>query len=454
MESVKTGVSAFSGENALNTEKKIGGYSKMKKVGVAILGLGTVGGGVYKILTEKKEYFKRTQNLDVTVECVMERNVERAVSLGVDKSAISANIEEVIGNPNVDIVVEVIGGVEPSRTFVLKALMSGKTVVTSNKELFAKCWPELEEEARKTNAGLLFEASCVGGVPIIRVLQDGMQANEILSLKGIINGTTNYILTKMALEGSSYETALKEAQKLGYAEFNPTADVEGFDAAYKLSILASLAFNTKISYTDVYREGITAVDKEDIAYGKTMGYTLKLLAIGKNGADGVDVRVHPTFIKNDNPLASVNDSFNAVHLVGDSVGEIMLYGRGAGELPTGSAIVSDIIFAAKHAENFYTCFKNNEKGNKETAFVGDFVTKYYVRISAKDEAGVMAKIAGTFAKNNVSLKEVKQISSAQGKAEIIVVTHPAKESVMRKTLEKINALEEVFAVKGSIRIEG
>ena len=255
-------------ETAVDTEKKLGGYNKMKKVGVAILGLGTVGGGVYKILTEKKEYFKRTQNLDVSVESVMERSVERAVSLGVDKSIIASNIEEVIGNPNVDIVVEVIGGIEPSKTFVLKALMSGKTVVTSNKELFAKCWPELEDEAKKTNAGLFFEASCVGGVPIIRVLQDGMQANEILSLKGIINGTTNYILTKMTDEGSDYESALKEAQKLGYAEFNPTADVEGFDAAYKLSILSSLAFNTKISYTDVYREGITGVDKYDIAYGK------------------------------------------------------------------------------------------------------------------------------------------------------------------------------------------
>lgn len=440
-------------ETAVDTEKKLGGYNKMKKVGVAILGLGTVGGGVYKILTEKKEYFKRTQNLDVSVESVMERSVERAVSLGVDKSIIASNIEEVIGNPNVDIVVEVIGGIEPSKTFVLKALMSGKTVVTSNKELFAKCWPELEDEAKKTNAGLFFEASCVGGVPIIRVLQDGMQANEILSLKGIINGTTNYILTKMTDEGSDYESALKEAQKLGYAEFNPTADVEGFDAAYKLSILSSLAFNTKISYTDVYREGITGVDKYDIAYGKEMGYTLKLLALGKNDENGVDVRVHPTFIKTDNPLASVNDSFNAVHLVGDSVGEIMLYGRGAGALPTGSAIVSDIIFAAKHPDFYYACFKNNEKGNKETKFVSDFVTMYYVRISAKDETGVMAKLAGAFAKNGVSLKEVKQLSEADDKSEIVIITHPTKESVMQKTLEKVNTLDGVLGVKGFIRIE-
>jgi len=425
----------------------------MKKVGVAILGLGTVGGGVFKILTQKKEYFKKTQGLDITVEAVMEKNVDRAVALGADKSIVASNIEEVAGNPNVDIVVEVIGGTEPSKTFVLKSLMSGKSVVTSNKELFAKFWPELESEAKKMNAGLFFEASCVGGVPIIRTLIDSMQANKIQSLKGIINGTTNYILTKMSSEGWSYEEALKEAQRLGYAEFNPTADVEGFDATYKLSILSSLAFNTKVCIDDVHREGIKGVSKDDIAYGKSMGYTLKLLGIGKNTEKGIDVRVHPTFVPNDNPLASVNDSFNAVHLVGDSVGEIMLYGRGAGELPTASAIVSDIIFASKHADYYYANFKNNAQGNKETKFVKDFITKYYVRLAVKDEAGVLAKISGAFSKGNISLKEVKQISAEEGKAEIIVITHPCSESDMQKTLEKISSIEEVFAVKGSIRIE-
>lgn len=425
----------------------------MKKVGVAILGLGTVGGGVFKILTQKKEYFKKTQGLDITVEAVMEKNVDRAVSLGADKSIVASNIEEIAGNPNIDIVVEVIGGIEPSKTFVLKSLMSGKSVVTSNKELFAKFWPELEEEAKKMNAGLFFEASCVGGVPIIRTLIDGMQANEIKSLKGIINGTTNYILTKMSSEGWSYEEALSKAQKLGYAEFNPTADVEGFDATYKLSILSSLAFNTKVCIADVYREGITGISKEDIAYGKSMGYTLKLLGIGKNTESGIDVRVHPTFVPNDNPLASVNDSFNAVHLVGDSVGEIMLYGRGAGELPTASAIVSDIIFASKHTDYYYANFKNNEKGNKETKFTSDFVTKYYCRLSVSDKAGVLAKISGAFSKGNISLKEVKQITAENEKAEIIVITHPCYESDMKKTLDKISQIEEVYEIKGAIRIE-
>ena len=425
----------------------------MKKVGVAILGLGVVGGGTYNILTENKEYFKKTQDLDITVESVLEKNKERALSLGIPEENIAGSIEEVVCNPNVDIVVEVIGGIEPAKTFVLKALKSGKTVVTSNKELFAKFWPELELAAKKNRVGLFFEASCVGGVPIIRTLQEGMQANKIKSIKGIINGTTNYILTKMAQEGSSYEEALKEAQKLGYAEFNPTADVEGFDAMYKLSILSSLAFNTKISYENVYREGITNIDKEDISYGKKMGYTLKLLGIGKDTGNGIEVRVHPTFIKNDNPLASVNDSFNAVHLVGDSVGEIMLYGRGAGALPTGSAIVSDVIFAARHTDYYYAAFDNSQKGAQKTKFANDFCSQYYIRLSVKDTAGVLSKISGVFGKHGISIKEVVQVAAQENVAQVIVTTHECMENSVKKSLDKLNGLEEVIKVNGCIRIE-
>ncbi len=425
----------------------------MKKLGVAILGLGVVGGGTYKILNDNREYFKKTQGLDVTVETVLEKNIDRAVSLGIDKSQVASSIEEVVSNPNVDVVVEVIGGIEPAKTFVTKALKSGKTVVTSNKELFAKYWPELEVEAKKNKAGLFFEASCVGGVPIIRTLTEGMQGNKILSIKGIINGTTNYILTKMAHEGWSYEEALKEAQRLGYAEFNPTADVEGFDATYKLSILSSLAFNTKISIDNVHREGITSLTKEDIQYGKELGYTLKLLGIGKNTENGIEVRVHPTFVSNDNPLASVNDSFNAVHLVGDAVGEIMLYGRGAGALPTGSAIVSDVIFAGKHTDYYYASFDNSAKGNKLTKFVSDFTSQYFIRLSVKDSAGVLSKISGLFAKNNVSIKEVKQVSEKEGKVPVVIITHLCPESAVKKAIEKIKSLDAVFSCDSVIRLE-
>lgn len=425
----------------------------MKKVGVAILGLGVVGGGVYKILTSNREYFKKSQGLDITVENVLEKNVDRAKELGVPEEAIATCIEEVVSNPAVDVVVEVIGGIGVAKTFVLKALMSGKTVVTSNKELFAKYWPELETAAKKKHAGLFFEATCVGGVPIIRALTESMQANKILSIKGIINGTTNYILTKMANEGMAYEDALKEAQRLGYAEFNPTADVEGFDAMYKLSILSSLAFNTKVSMDNIYREGITKVNVKDISLGKDMGYTLKLLGIGKNTDNGVEVRVHPTFVANSNPLATVSDSFNAVHILGDAVGEIMLYGRGAGDLPTGSAIVSDVIFASKHAEYYYTPFKNDEQGAKETKYVTDFNSQYYLRLLVDDKAGILSKFTAIFAKYNVSIKEVKQVLSENGKAEVILITHSCKESSIKKTLDKLKEFDGAIDVCSVIRIE-
>lgn len=425
----------------------------MRKLGVAILGLGVVGGGTYKILTDNKEYFKKTQKLDITVETVLEKYVERAKALGIPDENVAGSIEEVVTNPNVDIVVEVIGGIEPARSFVLKALKSGKSVVTSNKELICKHWYELEAEAKKSNAGLYFEASCVGGVPIIRTLNDGTQANNISSIVGIINGTTNYILTKMEACGSSYQDALKEAQSLGYAEFNPTADVEGFDASYKLSILSSLAFSKRIPLENVYREGITSVTQEDIAYGKKLGYKIKLLAIGKNTKEGVEVRVHPAFVPENSMLASVSDSFNAVKLVGDSVGEVMLYGRGAGALPTGSAIVSDIIYAGKHPEISYSTFENTKEADKSTKFITDFTTKYFIRLRVLDKIGVLSKMSGVFAKNGVSLKEVKQDSAENGYVNLIIITHETRELALRKTLDKLSSMEDVIAVDSLIRVE-
>lgn len=427
----------------------------MKTIGVAILGLGVVGSGTYKILTEHREFYKRTQNVDISVESVLEINRQRALDLGVEESKISDNIAEVVSNPNVDIVVEVIGGVEPARSFVLAALHSGKTVVTSNKELFCKYWHELEKAAKRTNAGLYFEASCVGGVPIIRTLIDGMQANVVHELTGIINGTTNYILTRMAKEGLGYQEALKDAQALGYAEKNPTADVEGYDATYKLSILASLAFHTKVPLDKVYREGITQIASQDIAYGDELGYVLKLLAIGKNdGAGNIEVRVHPAFIRKDHPLASVNDSFNAVFLKGDSVGDIMLYGRGAGALPTGSAIVSDVIYAATHSESKYATFKNTQSAESGVKFVTDFKSRYYIRFTAKDRPGVLAKVAGIFAKYNISIIDLLQKGEDMETIPIILITHETGEMSVRRAVEKIGQLEDVTAVNSVIRVGG
>ena len=427
----------------------------MKSVGVAILGFGVVGSGTYKILRDHREFYRRTQNIDVTVESVLEINRQKALDLGVEESRISDNIAEVISNPNVDIVVEVIGGVEPARSFVLAALHSGKTVVTSNKELFCKHWHELEAAARRTNAGLYFEASCVGGVPIIRTLIDGLQANVVTSLTGIINGTTNYILTRMTREGSDYRSVLKDAQALGYAEANPAADVEGYDAAYKLSILASLAFHTKVPLETVYREGITEVSRQDIVYGDELGYVMKLLAIGKNdGGKSIEVRVHPAFVRKDHPLAAVSDSFNAVYLQGDSVGDVMLYGRGAGALPTGSAIVSDVIYAATHSDVKYATFKNEEKAESGVKFVTNFRSRYYIRFTAKDRAGVLAKVAGIFAKYNISIAELIQKGEDAENLPIILITHETNEFSVRSAVEKIGALENVVSVDSVIRVEG
>lgn len=425
----------------------------MKTVGVAILGLGVVGGGTYKILTEHREFYRRTQNVDISVECVLELNRQRALDLGVEESRICSNIAEVVSNPNVDIVVEVIGGVEPARSFVLAALHSGKSVVTSNKELFCKYWFELEKAAKRTNVGLYFEASCVGGVPIIRTLIDGMQANVVNNLTGIINGTTNYILTRMTREGLDYREALKDAQALGYAEKDPTADVEGYDATYKLSILASLAFHTKVPLDKIYREGITEISKQDIAYGEELGYVLKLLAIGKNDGEGnIEVRVHPAFIRKDHPLASVSDSFNAVFLKGDCVGDIMLYGRGAGALPTGSAIVSDVIYAATHSDPKYAAFKNTQLAEKGVRFVSDFKSRYYIRFTAKDRPGVLAKVAGIFAKYNISIIDLIQKGEDMENIPIILITHETGELSVRHALEKIAALEDVVEVNSVIRV--
>ncbi len=412
----------------------------MKKVGVAILGLGVVGGGTYKILTEHREFYKKNHGVDIIVEGVLEKNRERAISLGIDEGKIASNIAEICSNSDIDIVVEAMGGIEPAKAFVLAALNSGKSVVTSNKELFCKYSYELEKVAKKNCCGLYYEATCVGGVPVIRALLDNLQGNEILSLTGIINGTTNYILSKMADCGASYGDVLKEAQKLGYAEADPTSDVEGYDSVYKLSILSSICFHTKVPYTEIYREGITDVDIVDIRYGKQLGYALKLLAIGKNGDNGIEVRVHPALIKSSHPLASVDDSYNAVYITGDGVENVMLYGRGAGALPTGSAIVGDIIYCATHNGNNYSTFINTEKADPAVKFIKNFESEYYLRLSVKDKAGVLTKITSHFSKHSISISQVIQEKSENGQVPLIILTHTTSECEVKKTVDELNAL--------------
>ncbi len=423
----------------------------MKKIGVALLGVGTVGGGTYQILTSKKEFFKKTEGLDIEVLHVLEKNIARTRELGIKDEIVSCDIENVIKNDDISIVCEFFGGIEPARTFLIKALEAGKSIVTANKELFSKHWPELQEAAKKGGAGLYFEASCVGGVPIIRTITEGLQANKIQSIQGIINGTTNYILSNMSDNGTTYEDALKEAQKLGYAEANPTADVEGFDAMYKISILSTLAYHKRLPIERVYREGMSQIKIEDINYGKDLGYTLKLLAISKNIDGKLEARVHPAFVKNSNPLATVKGSFNAVLLKGDSVGDIMLYGRGAGDLPTGSAIVSDIIYAAHRTEPF----NYNIEETTDCDFNNDFVCQYYLRLSVEDKAGNFANIATVLGKNNVSLSQVvqKHRDEADDTVPIIIVTHETKESDIQNSIKELKSMGDVVkSVDAIIRV--
>lgn len=420
----------------------------MKKVGVALLGLGTVGGGTYRILTNNHDSIMNNYGVDIEIRQILERDEEKAKALKVDMAKVSCDIERVVNDKEISIVAEFFGGIEPAKTFLKRCLLAGKSIVTANKELFAKHWDELEAAAKKGKAGMYFEASCVGGVPIIRALQESMQGNNIRSIMGIVNGTTNYILSKMADEGREYGEALAEAQKLGYAEANPAADVEGFDSAYKLSILSSLAFRSKVSLEKIYREGITNITKEDIEYGKQFGYTLKLLAIGKRDGGKIEARVHPAFIPDTHPLAAVKGNFNAVHIVGDNVGDLMFYGRGAGDLPTGSAIVSDIVFASSVSEHRHSDFRA-----KSIDFSKDFVCDYYVRAIVKDQTGVLSSIAGVFAKFNVSINSMNQ-KAENGVANLNFMVHKTNESNIKKAITALKKLNCVNEIATLIRVEG
>ena len=427
----------------------------MKKFGVSILGSGTVGGGTYKILSENRDRIKNQYGVDVYVAAVLDKDTSKLDALNIPEELRAKDIFEIVSNPDVDVVCELIGGVGIAKTFVETALKAGKTVVSANKELIAKEFAQLNTLAKDSRAGLYYEASCVGGTPVIRVLNDSMQGNLITEIEGIVNGTTNYILSKMSQDGVSYDEALKEAQNLGFAEANPSADVDGFDAGYKLAILSSLAFKGEIPHDKVFKEGISQIKKEDIAFGKELGFTLKLLAIGKRKGNTVEARVHPAFVKNSDALAHISGSFNALKINGDNVGEITLVGKGAGSLPTGSAVVSDVIYATKFIEGCDHYYITDQQAWKSTnlKIATDFKSRYYLRLTVADKAGVLAEIGKVFAKNKVSICEIIQKSgNKEGIVPMILTTHLTKESDVKKALEEIKHLEEVENVEAIIRI--
>jgi len=421
----------------------------MKTAHIGLLGLGTVGSGVYKTIMAEKANIEHKEKLSLNIKKVLA--LEYTFDIPEEQKA--AGYDEIIGDKEISIVIELIGGINPAKDFILRALSAGKTVVTANKELMARHWPELNAEAVKNNAGLYFEASVGGGIPILRTIMDSLQANSINSILGIINGTTNFILTKMTEEGGSYTDVLKEAQARGYAEANPKNDVEGFDAAYKLSILASLAFHARVPFEFIYTEGIAKIASEDILYARELGYVIKLLAIGKKNGHTIEARVHPTMIPFNHPLANVRGSFNAIFLNGSAVGDLMLYGRGAGDMPTASAVVSDVINACLLREHKYPSFKNEYEVAKELSFNNNWESEYFVRIVTEDKPGVLAAIAGIFAKYNVSIATVIQKGRGDKNVPLIFVTHKANEISIKQAIADINYIPQVIGVSNMIRVE-
>lgn len=421
----------------------------MKKVGLALLGVGTVGSGVLKVLESNGEMIKTREGLCIEVKKILVRDIGKQRAVSVDPGVLTDNMDAILNDPEIDIIAEFMGGEMPAFTYIQKALKAGKSVVTANKEVIAKHWDELEAEAASSGAGLYFEASVAGGIPIIKSVGRSLQANNILKFMGIINGTTNYILTKMSEAGRDFQDVLKEAQALGYAEPDPSADVEGFDASYKLSILSTICFRNRVTLNDIYCEGITHITSEDIEYARQLGYGIKLLAIAKKHGNAIEARVHPTFIPLSHPLYAVRDVYNAIYLEGDIVGNLMFYGRGAGDLPTASAIVSDIINA---------CLNNGAHhrirlDQTDAAFEKDWLDEYYVRMNVKDEPGVLAEIAGLFGKNGVSLESVIQKRRDMKIATIIFVTHEAREKSLMNAIQDIKQSGAVFSVESVIRVE-
>ncbi len=419
---------------------------------IALLGMGTVGGGVYEIIERQKEEmpFKIGAALEV-VKVLVRNKAKYADRIPAEK--LTDVWEDVIGDDSIDIVVEVMGGIEPARTYIKAALEKGKHVVTANKDLMAMHGHELLELAGEHHCDLLFEAAVAGGIPIIRPLKQCLAGNNITEIMGIINGTTNFILTKMKEDGMDFGEALQLATDLGYAESDPTADIEGYDAGRKLAIMASIAFHTSVTFDDVFTEGITKITAKDMRYAKEMGCSIKLLGIAKNTETGIEVKVHPTMIPENHPLAAVNDSFNAVFVHGDAVDDAMFYGRGAGALPTGSAVVGDIMDVARnmlfHCNGRIgcSCYKN-----LPIKQIGDTTSRYYIRMRLEDRAGTLAAMAGVFAENDASIAILLQKETIENDAEIVVVTHEVAEKKFMDAIKKFSSMEMVKEISSIIRV--
>ena len=424
----------------------------MKEVVIGFLGCGNVGGGVWELLKGFAPEIAHRDHVAIRVKRVLVRDVTKARTCSVPKELLTTDPADVLYDPEISLVAEFMGGEQPATEYMLTALKNGKTVVTANKVAVALNWHRLQAAAQQSRVGLYYEASVCGAIPIISTLMTPLQANRIDKLMGIINGTTNYILSRMYQNGEDYDLVLRDAQKLGLAEPNPASDVEGMDAAYKLSIMASLAFHARVPFKQVYREGITRVTAMDIACGKEMGYVLKLLAIAKREGSTIEVRVHPTFLPKDHPLSRVDGSFNAVYLHGHACKEMMLQGRGAGDMPTASAVVGDILQAATAEVHVYPTFANTAEPDASLTFTDNWKTRFFIRVSASDAPGVLARVAGCFARENVSIATMMQKDAVEdGRVPLIFITHAAPEQSMQAALRHLEP--EICRLESVIRVE-
>jgi homoserine dehydrogenase len=422
-------------------------------VSVGLLGCGHVGAPLVQLLSRNADLIRARTGVEIEISRVAVHNLAKERDVDLPPEVFTNDAESVVNDPAVDVVVELIGGIEPARSLILAALKAGKPVVTGNKELLANVGMELFEAAETAGVDLLFEASVAGGIPLIRPLRESLAGERITRVMGIVNGTTNYILSKMSEEGSSFADALGEAQRLGYAERDPTADIEGYDAAAKASIIGSIAFGANVVAGDVYREGIVAVTADDIAAAAELGYVVKLLAVAEEHEGAVAVRVHPAMVPKDHPLATVRGSFNAVFIEGDAVGQLMLLGRGAGGGPTASAVLGDLIDAVKNLHSGGRGATFGTLTRKPIRPIDDIESQFYVTLDALDRPGVLATIAGEFGRHGVSIQSMQQKGKGD-EARLIFVTHLAREADLRATMHDVRELDIVKHAGSVLRVVG
>lgn len=426
--------------------------SRYKKIRAALLGAGTVGGGVYKLLKMRKEEMPFKVQAELEITKVLVRDISRKRE-GIPEEVLTDDWNSILEDPEIQIVIELMGGIEPARTRILEALEAGKHVVTANKDLMAEHGRELMEAAERHHCDLQFEAAVAGGIPIISPLKECLAGNEITEVMGIVNGTTNYILTRMTEDGMDFAEALKKAQELGFAEADPTSDIEGLDAGRKMAILASIAFHSRVTFSDVDVKGITKITAKDIQYAKEFGYTLKLLGVARNTDGEMEVGVFPMMIPSGHPLAHVKDAFNAVFVHGDAVDDAMFQGKGAGELPTASAVMGDIIAVARNMQYDCcgrigcSCYKDLPMKSS-----GESRHRYFLRLIVEDRTGILAGVAGVLGNNNVSINQVIQKPAVDGVAELVVITDKVENRHLKDALMIFGEMSMIQEVASVIRV--